>query len=412
MSKVRLVFFTLLVTSGIGLTVVFGLRRLNQDAMPTLAPAFQLAGKSTELLDKSFTKVIPVGSLDEKQLGEAVAKRQHLLWQSDSTDAAVNDSSARAKTDSLAKVDGRAYRKADSLCTIYYRYQQQLDSIYKASWLASSDDTSRTKAEGKLHAALDSLDKKIIAASKADSLFHDRFYLILRRYEADSRVQDLENRRVTTAYLNELVTQQLSQYAKKPFAYEVFIDSWNVPNAFALPGGVIYVTSGLMRTVKSESELISILAHEMGHIELGHCFGAVKFELLAKKLNAAPLGQLVDFANALLLRHSFSKTQEGDADDYGYDLLLGTSYDPRGMGKAFANLKQSSGGREEKKNLDVMQDYFSTHPALDIRIEKFSAKANVWWSEHSGEQRYVGEQNLIERKSFYIEQKPAEWVSR
>ena len=56
-----------------------------------------------------------------------------------------------------------------------------------------------------------------------------------------------------------------------------------MPNAFALPGGVIIVTGGLLKTLKSEAELAAVLSHEMGHIELSHCLDTVRFQLLARK---------------------------------------------------------------------------------------------------------------------------------
>jgi len=64
---------------------------------------------------------------------------------------------------------------------------------------------------------------------------------------------------------------------------------------FTLPSGVILVTKGLLETMQSESELVSILAHELGHIERGHCFDVVKYELLARKIKSEKLGELAIF---------------------------------------------------------------------------------------------------------------------
>ena len=110
-------------------------------------------------------------------------------------------------------------------------------------------------------------------------------------------------------YLNKLI-RNISQYAKKPFNYRVFIVPYSQPNAFALPGGVICVTDGLLHNLKTEGEIVSVLAHEMGHIENGHCLSDVKFEILSKKMQLGTLGELTGYTTNFFLRHSFSKNQE------------------------------------------------------------------------------------------------------
>ncbi len=72
---------------------------------------------------------------------------------------------------------------------------------------------------------------------------------------------------------------------------------------------------------------MSVMAHEMGHIELGHCFNAVKFELLARKTHEETLGKIADFAVPFLLHPSFSKTQENESDEYAYNLMIESQYD-------------------------------------------------------------------------------------
>jgi predicted Zn-dependent protease len=92
--------------------------------------------------------------------------------------------------------------------------------------------------------------------------------------------------------------------------------------------------------LQSEAQVVSVLAHELGHIERGHCFDKVRFELVARKVGSDTLGALADFAAQLLLRHSYSKTTEDEADEYAWELLVNSEYDPRGVGGAFESLRR------------------------------------------------------------------------
>ena len=212
----------------------------------------------------------------------------------------------------------------------------------------------------------------------------------------------------SSEYLNALI-KKIQVFKKKPFNYEVKIMHTEVPNAMALPGGLIIVTTGLMKTLKSESELVSVLGHEMGHIELSHCLDSVKYKLLTEKVIKSNLGEFADFAQSLLLRHSFSKTQEDEADQYGFQVLVETQYDPTGMAKAFKNLKKSYRGVSLQGN--PFRDYIISHPPIEQRVAKFSSEAAKWWGQQTNERRYVGEKNLQLLDDLATEDY-GEWVSR
>ena len=254
-----------------------------------------------------------------------------------------------------------------------------------------------------------SLDRFVSRLVPVDELDERDLGRVLRaRYGAQERADDPD-----LAYLNDLIAH-VSTRARKPFDYRVSVLSSPIPNAMALPGGGILVTSGLLATLQSESELVAVLGHELGHVELSHCFDAVKFELLARKLGSAPLGQLADFAVRILVAHSFTKTQEAEADEYAYALLLHSRYEPRGTGRAFASLlaweKRHDAGRGPS-HADPFRDYFSSHPPLELRRDEFLARAGAWWRGHPEERRYVGEANLSGRRSFFSGfQASSEWT--
>ena len=182
----------------------------------------------------------------------------------------------------------------------------------------------------------------------------------------------------------------------------------------ALPGGVILVTRELLNTVQSESELISVLAHELGHIELGHCFDTVKFDLLARKVGSEPLGELADVIVQILLRHTFSKTVEDEADVYAYELVVNSRYDPLGVGNSFGSLSRflRARGVKPQQHAEPFRDYFMSHPPLEIREAKFHEQATAWWKRHPHARRYIGRQNLKNRAALSVKAISDEWISR
>ncbi len=212
-------------------------------------------------------------------------------------------------------------------------------------------------------------------------------------------------------YLDSLMTE-LQPYAGKSFRYRAYVVDYPAPNAMAFPGGVVLVTRDLLTTLHTEAELIAVLAHEMGHIERGHCFDAARFQLLARKVDAAPLGALADLAAQVLLRHSYSKTMEHEADSYAFELLTHSRYDPRGVAGAFHSLLTYVAEHRERTptHASPIRDYFTSHPPLEIRAAEFGERADAWWSRQPGERRYSGARNLAALVSLSRHELADEWV--
>lgn len=210
-------------------------------------------------------------------------------------------------------------------------------------------------------------------------------------------------------YLNSLM-QELAKKKQKPFDYKVFILQEYYPNAFALPGGVILITQPLLNALKDEGELVAILAHEMGHIESGHCFDAAKFTLLSKKINL-PAAELANILSRLFFKHSFSKNQENDADVFSYNQIVHSSYDPFSLANAFSSLQEVSRSVANSSNqrANLLRDYFSSHPPLAMRIEKYNQEALHWWKNNPQKKRYAGKRNLQEKQTLQQVEHLQEW---
>jgi len=214
------------------------------------------------------------------------------------------------------------------------------------------------------------------------------------------------------AYLDSLMAE-IQPFTGRPFHYRAYVVWYYGPNAMALPGGVVLVTHSLLSTLHSEAELVSVLAHEVGHIERGHCFDAVRFELLARKVGAEPLGALADLGTQILFAHSYSKNLEHEADDYAFELLANSRYDPAGESGAFRSLQrweQRARVAGTPQRASPMRDYFTSHPPLEIRSAEYAGRAQAWWARHPQARRYVGQRNLagmVARRDHDI---AAEWV--
>lgn len=150
-------------------------------------------------------------------------------------------------------------------------------------------------------------------------------------------------------------------------------------NAFALPGGFIFVTRGILAHFESEAELASVLGHEIGHVTARHGVnqmskqqilggGAGLLSILAGAYGgAAAAGAAQEFANLGLglTMMKFSRDDERQADDLGRRYMLALGYDPQAAVDVFETLDRVSataGGR--------VPNWASTHPAPENRVER------------------------------------------
>jgi len=170
--------------------------------------------------------------------------------------------------------------------------------------------------------------------------------------------------------VGDLLVQQ-SVAAKSPykFSFHVLADPKTV-NAFALPGGPVFITEGLLRLLKTEAELAGVLGHEIGHVIARH-----SSEHLAKQqLTQGLLGALVvgsgDYTTAQIgqmvgsmINMKYGREDELEADALGIRIMVEGGYDPRGMIRVMEVLAQASSGSRQP-------EFVSTHPAPENRAEK------------------------------------------
>jgi len=191
----------------------------------------------------------------------------------------------------------------------------------------------------------------------------------------------------TTAYISA-IGQRLVRAASGPkYPYTFSVVNYREINAFALPGGPIWLHRGVIHAASNESQVASVLAHEVAHIAERHAAGQLTKGILAN-LGLGLLGAFLGnsggadaaqaaaglLTNGMFLK--FSRDDEREADRVGLELLRRAGWDGRGMVELFEILQ-----REARSNPSSVEVFFSSHPAPQDRIEGLRADVG---REHGG----------------------------
>jgi len=178
--------------------------------------------------------------------------------------------------------------------------------------------------------------------------------------------------------LQELIDSIGHRFARhlptRAFVYEFrVVDQWP-PNAFALPGGAIYISRGLLVLSNSEDELANVLAHEITHAAARH---AAARQVVAGGVNPFAMA----FTNPAYLA-AYSRDQEREADRGGQQLAAAAGYDPAGMNTflaSLANVEKLLAGASR------LPGYFDTHPPTSERAAGAATRAqHMGWTRQPG----------------------------
>jgi predicted Zn-dependent protease len=182
-----------------------------------------------------------------------------------------------------------------------------------------------------------------------------------------------------------------------PWSFAVVEDP--TPNAFALPGGPIFITRGLMNLMSSEAQLATVLGHEIGHItarhsvtsmsraqlaQIGLGVGGILFPDLAQVGNLAGAGLQLVFL-------SHGREAERQADDLGFRYSLNQGYEVREMALVFGSLQRLG----EENTEGGVPSWLMTHPAPADRIA--SVEARLGELTPSTSQLRIGRQTYMDR---------------
>ena len=188
------------------------------------------------------------------------------------------------------------------------------------------------------------------------------------------------------SYLNQLGYKLVSVSPRNQREFRFFVVNDPTINAFAMPGGNIGVHTGLLLTAQSESELASVIAHEISHVTQDHIarmissqsqsywptMAALALALLAARSNPNVASAAIASTQAFSIQNqlNYSRDYEREADRLGYELLTRAGFDPRGMSSFFSRLQRASRFYDSSAPA-----YLRTHPLTSDRIADMEARS-------------------------------------
>jgi beta-barrel assembly-enhancing protease len=163
-----------------------------------------------------------------------------------------------------------------------------------------------------------------------------------------------------------LVRESIAAKSPYRFSFNLLADAKTI-NAFALPGGPIFITEGLLRLLKSEAELAGVLGHESGHVIARHSSEQLAKAQLTQGLIGAAVVGTGDYTTAQigqmvgsLINMRYGRDDELEADALGIRIMAEAGYDPRAMIGVMEKLAKASSGSRQP-------EFFSTHPHPENR---------------------------------------------
>jgi predicted Zn-dependent protease len=243
----------------------------------------------------------------------------------------------------------------------------------------------------------------------------DQFGLRLTRM-SDAHEMDLGNRLVASMNLTAApdpaqeayiaaVGSALVPYLRRPgIRYSFHVLESPEENAFALPGGQVFIFTGMLADIHSEAELAYILGHEMSHVDLRHAVELYQNEAALDKAGAPAIARIPEHVRRFVAR-GYSKYQETEADAQSLRLCSQAGYDPEAAPRLYRRFRPGSPRTAAANPLDEiagatheqLTSYFDTHPpdAERIRILEELAKRNR--QRLAGHALYNGDENYQRR---------------
>jgi beta-barrel assembly-enhancing protease len=188
--------------------------------------------------------------------------------------------------------------------------------------------------------------------------------------DPDARVQALVD-----SVGNRIVSHTAAGTTPYQYQFHALSDPETI-NAFALPGGQVFVTDGLLKRLETEGELAGVLGHEIGHVVARHGAEQIAKSQLTQGLTGAAVLATYDPNNpgsrnsaavammiGQLVNMKFGRNDELEADRLGVQFMSDAGFDPRSMEKLMQILEQSASGARQP-------EFFSTHPNPENRITR------------------------------------------
>ncbi|MDW3095785.1 MAG: M48 family metalloprotease [Gammaproteobacteria bacterium] len=195
-------------------------------------------------------------------------------------------------------------------------------------------------------------------------------------------------------YVNNIVEELSAKSHRDQLLFHATVLDSPQVNAFALPGGYVYITRGIMAYMNSEAEMAGVLGHEIGHVTARHGVRQQSASQIASILSTAAviatgsraIADASNIAGTALLR-GYGREHELEADRLGAEYLAKVGYDPQEMINVVGILKSQEEfdkqlAEEEGREPRAYHGLFSTHPANDLRLQEVIRAADKFRSKN------------------------------
>src|SRR5688500_15659516 len=198
-------------------------------------------------------------------------------------------------------------------------------------------------------------------------------YPLMRDWQVESYVEEVGRR---------LVNAIPSQFQHSEFQYNFKVVNARDINAFALPGGPMYVNRGMIEAARSEGEMAGVMAHEISHIALRHATAQASKQnnfgtqlgviglILGGAILGGETGAQLGALGAQAWLTKYSRDYERQADILGSHIMANAGYDPRDLANMFRTIEQQSGGSRAP-------EWLSSHPNPGSRYETINREAQL-----------------------------------
>ncbi|MBK9737548.1 MAG: M48 family metallopeptidase [Saprospiraceae bacterium] len=183
---------------------------------------------------------------------------------------------------------------------------------------------------------------------------------------SDQRAQDF-----VKSVGKKLISNTIARQSGYPYDFHLLADP-EVVNAFAVPGGQVFITEALFAKLENEDQLAGVLGHEVGHVIHRHGAERIAKMELTQGLTGAAVIAAGDYNSAQfaqmvgnLINMKYGRDQELESDEFGVRLMLEAGYDPNALIGVMDILEKSTGGQRQP-------EFQSSHPSPENRREKIN----------------------------------------
>jgi beta-barrel assembly-enhancing protease len=207
----------------------------------------------------------------------------------------------------------------------------------------------------------------------------------------------------------QMVGSTVAQFGtRSDVTYHFAILDTDIANAFAMPGGYVFVTRGALRNMKNESELAGVLAHEVAHVDNRHLEREIrekKFTGIAVETgveqgtSSVPYGSLINLDNMLtkaltnVFSQGYGPAKESEADKEGTDLAIKAGYQSTGLRDFLQTLSDLSQKADMQRSTNMFNGH--SHPPFPDRIAKLNKQTSGTSGGQTLEERFKQNMNLV-----------------